>query len=71
MEHISTKSIAPLRIAATDTLSVRYTDLDGNERLLDAMIFDEHVIVDTISFYKITNEFEMKNGICAVLGQKA
>lgn len=71
MEHISTKAIAPLHISPTDTLSVRYTDLDGNEHLLDAMIFDEHVIVDTISFYKITNEFEMKNGICAVLGQKA
>lgn len=69
MEHISTKSFAPLHIGAKDTLSITYTDIDGVEHKLDSMKFDEPLVVNQVTFFKVGNEYGFKAGIAAIVGE--
>ena len=70
MQWISTKQILPLHVSPGDTLYVTYNDVDGNTHKLDGVQFEEPLIVDQISFFKVEGEYGFKAGIAAIVGEK-
>ena len=66
---LTRKKISPIHVAPGDTVKVTYTDKNGKSLELEETPIESSITINDIAIGEFEDEFEMKNGLVAVMGE--